>query len=205
MKVDILCFLLIRLAQHFCFSDNPDLGSNFILVELLETAQEVLRNSTDMQACMNEAADLAALVAKLKEEHAKALEERDLNHGSEMSKLTEQISSLNGSLDTVAKHTKQLQNQLREAEDRLAAHVDDMAALHDHVLGKPTLCQRCRLPLVGIKKFDVYFSIFCSPCQLGRHRRWSFLPRSHAPGGRDYLLHRQCRQDLCRQVLPRQH
>ena len=44
-----------------------------------------------MQACMNEAADLAALVAKLKEEHAKALEERDLNHGSEMSKLTEQI------------------------------------------------------------------------------------------------------------------
>ena len=95
-----------------------------------------------MQACMNEAADLAALVAKLKEEHAKALEERDLNHGSEMSKLTEQISSLNGSLDTVAKHNKQLQNQLREAEDRLAAHVDDMAALHDHVLGKLPFCQK---------------------------------------------------------------
>ena len=152
MKVDILCFLLIRLAQHFCFSDNPDLGSNFILVELLETAQEVLWNSTDMQACMNEGADLAALVAKLKEEHAKALEEQDLNHGSEMSKLTEQISSLNGSLDTVAKHNKQLQNQLRETEDRLAAHVDDMAALHDHVLGKPTSCQRCRLPLVGNQK-----------------------------------------------------
>ena len=66
-----------------------------------------------MQACMNEAADLAALVAKLKEEHAKALEERDMRHGSEMSKLTEQISNLNGSLDTVAKHNKQLQNQLR--------------------------------------------------------------------------------------------
>ena len=91
-----------------------------------------------MQACMNEAADLAALVAKLKEEHAKALEERDLNHGSEMSKLTEQISILNGSLDTVAKHNKELQLQLREAEEKLAAHVDDMTTLHDHVLGKPT-------------------------------------------------------------------
>ena len=91
-------------------------------------------------------------MTKLKEEHAKALEERDLNHGSEMSKLMEQISSLNGSLDTVAKHNKQLQNQLREAEDRLAAHVDDMAALHDHVLGKPTLCQKCRSPLVGSQK-----------------------------------------------------
>ena len=101
---------------------------------------------------MNEAADLAALVAKLKEEHAKALEERDLNHSSKMSKLTAQISSLNGSLDAVAKHNKQLQNQLREAEEKLAAHVDDMAALHDHVLVKPTSCQRCHLSLVGDQK-----------------------------------------------------
>ena len=61
-----------------------------------------------------------------------------------MSKLTSQITSLNDSLDAVGKHNKQLQNQLREAEERLAAHVDDMAALHDHVLGKPTLCLRCR-------------------------------------------------------------
>ena len=95
-----------------------------------------------MQACMNEAADLAALVAKLKEDHAKALEERDLNHGSEMSKLTEQISNLNGSLDTVAKRSKELQSQLREAEEKLAAHTDDMAALHDHVLGKLSFCQK---------------------------------------------------------------
>ena len=102
-----------------------------------------------MQAYMNEAADLAALVAKLKEEHAKALEERDINHGSEMSKLTSQITSLNGSLDAIGKHNKQLQNQLREAEERLAAHADDMAALHDHVLGKPTLCLRCRFATCG--------------------------------------------------------
>ena len=116
-----------RLRHHF-----------YSFVELLETAQEILRNSTDMQACMNEAADLAALVAKLKEEHAKALEERDVNHGSEMSKLTAQISSLNDSLNAVGKYNKELQNQLREAEEKLAEHVDDMEALHDHVLGKPT-------------------------------------------------------------------
>ena len=89
-----------------------------------------------MQACMNEAADLAALVAKLKEEHAQALEERDMKHGAELSKLTEQINNLTGSLDIVAKQNKQQHAQLREAEEKLASHVDEMAALHDHVLGK---------------------------------------------------------------------
>ena len=89
-----------------------------------------------MQACMNEAADLAALVAKLKEEHAKALEERDMKHGAELSKLTVQITNLNSSLDTIAKQNKEQHAQLREAEEKLAAHVDDMSALHDHDLGK---------------------------------------------------------------------
>ena len=51
---------------------------------------------------MNEAVDLAALVAKLKEEHAQALEERDLKHAGELSKLTEQINNLTGSLDDIA-------------------------------------------------------------------------------------------------------
>ena len=64
------------------YSDNQYLGSKFpLFVELLDTAEEVLRDNTDMQACMNEAADLATLVAKLKEELAKALEERDMKHG----------------------------------------------------------------------------------------------------------------------------
>ena len=94
---------------------------------------------------MNEAADLATLVAKLKEEHAKALEERDMAHGAELSKLTEQIKNLNGSLDTLAKQNKEQHAQLREAEEKLAAHVDDMSALHDHVLGKPFFCQKCCL------------------------------------------------------------
>ena len=104
-----------------------------------------------MQACMNEAADLAALVAKLKEEHAKALEERDMKHGAELSKLTEQIKNLNESLDTVAKRNKEQHAQLREAEEKLAAHVDDMTALHDHVLGKPSICRNiCLIAVVGI-------------------------------------------------------
>ena len=59
-----------------------------------------------MQVCMNEATDLAAMVAKLKEEHAKALEERDMKHGAELRKLTEQIKNLNESLDTIAKQNK---------------------------------------------------------------------------------------------------
>ena len=109
---------------------------------MLDTAQEVLKNSTDMQACMNEAADLAALVAKLKEEHAQALEERDMKHAGELSKLMEQINNLNGSLDTIAKQNKEQHVQLREAEEKLASHVDDMAALHDHVLGKPSICRK---------------------------------------------------------------
>ena len=104
-----------------------------------------------MQACMNEATDLAALVAKLKEEHAKALEERDMKHGAELRKLTEQIKNLNESLDAVAKRNKEQHVQVREAEEKLAAHVDDMAALHDHVLGKPSTCRNiCLLAVVGI-------------------------------------------------------
>ena len=45
-----------------------------------------------MQACMNEAADLVALVAKLKLDHAKELEERDMKHAADMSKLTDRLA-----------------------------------------------------------------------------------------------------------------
>ena len=60
-----------------------------------------------MQAYMNEAADLVALVAKLKEDHAKELEEQDLKHAGDMSKLTDQISNLSASLETVMKTSKE--------------------------------------------------------------------------------------------------
>ena len=104
MKVWILCLLLIRLATNIPSVLTTQLRRQlYFFVELLDTAQEVLRNSTDLQACMNESADLAALVAKLKEEHAKALEEQDVRHADEMSKLTEQIKNLNGSRDAIAK------------------------------------------------------------------------------------------------------
>ena len=93
---------------NFTFSSDNQLRRQlYFFVELLDTAQEILRNNTDMQACMNKAADLVALVAKLKEEHAQALEERVMKHAAELSKLTEQIEKLSGSLDTVAKHNKE--------------------------------------------------------------------------------------------------
>ena len=101
-----------------------------------------------MQACMNETADLAALVAKLKEEHAKALEDRDIKHAADMGKLMEHITNLSSSLDTIAKHKKEQHVQLREAEEKLASHVDEMAALHDHVLGKLSTCRKCFLQIV---------------------------------------------------------
>ena len=81
MKVKILCLLLIRLATNILFVPTTRLRRQlYCFVELLDTAQIFLRNNTDMQTCMNKAVDLAALVAKLKEEHAQALEERDLKH-----------------------------------------------------------------------------------------------------------------------------
>ena len=117
-----------------------------------------------MQACMNEAADLVALFAKLMEEHAQALEEQDLKHVGALSKLTEQINNLNGNLDAIAKQNKEQHVQLREAEEKLASHVDDMAALHDHVLGKPSICRKHFLAC-SCRDFILtcMFSFFCSP------------------------------------------
>ena len=111
----------------------------FVIVELLNTAQEVLNNSANMQALMNEAADLAQEVMKLKADHAKELEERDMNHGTAVSKLTDQIKNLTDSLAKVTetsnlqqeKHTKAVQL----AKETLAIHLDEINAIHDHVLG----------------------------------------------------------------------
>ena len=65
-----------------------------------------------MQACMNEGADLVALVAKLKEEHIKALEERDMKHASEMSKLTEQLNNLSVNLETIMQNNKKAHDNM---------------------------------------------------------------------------------------------
>ena len=60
-------------------------------VELLSTAREILANSGDMQALMNET------ILKLKADHAKELEKRDLAHAQALSKLTEQLQNLGDS------------------------------------------------------------------------------------------------------------
>ena len=92
-----------------------------------------------MQALMNEAADLAQEVMKLKADHAKELEERDFNHGTAVSKLTEQIKNLSDNLAKVTE-TSRLQQEnhskaVKLAEETLAGHLDEINAIHDHVLG----------------------------------------------------------------------
>ena len=93
-----------------------------------------------MQACMNEAADLAKEVTKLKADHAKELEERDMNHGTAVSKLTEQIKNLTDSLAKVTETSKLQQDNhakaVKLAEETLANHLDEINAVHDQVLGK---------------------------------------------------------------------
>ena len=92
-----------------------------------------------MQACMNEATHLAALVTKLKEDHAKELERRDLKHASELSKMTDQINNLSASLDSVMKNSNEQHDNMSRAvmtvEENLANHTDEMTAIHDSVLG----------------------------------------------------------------------
>ena len=137
MKVNFLCLLLMRQFVDFYFLPASILGGNFPFVD---TAKEILRNNTDIQACMNEAADLVSFVARLKEDHVKELEERGLKHAGEMSKLTGQISNLSASLETVMKTSKKQHENMaqvvRTAEKKLANHADEMTAIHDSVLGK---------------------------------------------------------------------
>ena len=110
-----------------------------VIVELLNTAQDVLKNSANMQAMMNEAADLAQEVMKLKADHAKELDERDMKHATEVSKLTDQIKNLTDSLakvtDTSNRQQEKLSKAVELAEETLATHLDEINAIHDHVLG----------------------------------------------------------------------
>ena len=82
-----------------------------------------------MQALMNEAADLAGLVAKLKADHAKELDERELAHAAEVSKWTGQLEAMSSNLDQVNKNAKAQQETLEN-------HLDEVNAIHEHVLGK---------------------------------------------------------------------
>ena len=142
-----------------------------VIVELLNTAQDVLKNSANMQAMMNEAADLAQEVMKLKADHAKELEERDMKHGTEVSKLTDQIKNLTDSLAKVTDTSKLQQEKLSKAvelaEETLATHLDEINAIHDYVLGNfnPFLSflifgNSCRLV------FNFAFSLLVAPANL---------------------------------------
>ena len=104
-----------------------------------------------MQALMNEAADLAGLVAKLKADHAKELDEHALAHAAEVSKLTGQLEAMSNNLDQVNKNAKEQQDQLSKAvqlaHETLENHLDEVNAIHDHVLGMslPSSLSTCTL------------------------------------------------------------
>ena len=124
-----------------------------------------------MQVCMNEAADLAALVTKLWEDHAKELEAQNLKHASKLSKMTEQKKNLSANLETVMKNSQEqhekMSRALKTVEDKLASHADELTTIHDNVL--------CNFPLyvipdfLGLSHLFFDFHFFCqrSPSQLG--------------------------------------
>ena len=119
----------------FCFCLTSTLVRSFHTVELLDAAQDILKSSTDLQA-----ADLAKEITELKKAHPKELEERDLTHATEVSKLTGQVKALGDNLaqattNAAAQQIKHAQ-AVKLAEDTLASHLDEINTIHDHVLGK---------------------------------------------------------------------
>ena len=140
----------------FFLCSDKYLSRLFHIVELVKGAQDILNCSTDMQAIINEAADLAKAITDLKAAHAKELEERDLNHATEVSKLSKQLENLGNNLAEAMKNaatTSTQQNQaLQAAEDKLAAQSDEITAIHEQVLGK--------LPLFRLA-FEYFASLYC--------------------------------------------
>ena len=106
-------------------------------------AQDVLKSNANLQAVMNEAADLANQVMTLKKAHAKELEERDVTHATELNNMTGQLKALGDNLAEVTKNSSAQQKKLADAvtlaEKTLADHLDEINAIHNSVLGKFSL------------------------------------------------------------------
>jgi len=161
-------------SDFFSFSDKYFSRLFFLFVELLNTAQDILKNSTDMQALMNEAADLAGLVTKLKADHAKELDDRALAHAAEVSKLTGQLEAMSNNLDQVNKNAKEQQDQLSKAvqlaQETLENHLDEVNAIHDHVLGMPPVLHFCHLAFLILEAAVCNF-VFVQ-CRLAWEMTW---------------------------------
>ena len=159
-------------SDFFFFSDKYFSRLFFLFVELLNTAQDILKNSTDMQALMNEVADLAELVSKLKADHAKELEERELAHAAEVSKLMGELEAMSNNLDQVNKNAKEQQDQLSKAvqlaQETLENHLDEVNAIHDHVLGMSL--HLCHLALLKLEAAMCNF-VFVQ-CRLTWEMTW---------------------------------
>ena len=119
------------------------LVSESIFVELLDHAQDILKASTDMQALMNEASDLAAANLELKEAHQKEMEAQQLKFAQESSQLTGELESLRKKLaeaeKTAAEEISKQTSRAQIAEDALAAHMIELFAFHNSALGNFSL------------------------------------------------------------------
>ena len=127
-----------------------------------------------MQALMNEAADLAGLVTKLKADHAKELDDRALAHAAEVSKLTGQLEAMSNNLDQVNKNAKEQQDQLSKAvqlaQETLENHLDEVNAIHDHVLGMPPVLHFCHLAFLILEAAVCNFVLV--QCRLAWEMTW---------------------------------
>ena len=119
------------------------LVSESIFVELLDHAQDILKASTDMQALMNEASDLAAANLAMKEDHRKEMEAQQLKFAQESSQLTGELDSLRKKLaeaeKTAAEEISKQTSRAQIAEDALAAHMIELSAFHNSALGNFSL------------------------------------------------------------------
>ena len=115
------------------------LVSESIFGELLDHAQDILKASTDMQALMNEASDLAAANLELKAAHQKEMEAQQLKFAHESSQLTGELESLRNKLaeaeKTAAEEISKQTSRAQTAEDALATHMIELSAFHNSVLG----------------------------------------------------------------------
>ena len=96
-----------------------------------------------MQALMNEASNLAAANLVMKEDHRKEMEAQQLKFAQESSQLTGELESLRKKLaeaeKTAAEEISKQTSRAQTAEDALAAHMVEMSAFHNSVLGNFSL------------------------------------------------------------------
>ena len=96
-----------------------------------------------MQAIMNEASDLVAANLLMKEEHRKEMEAQQLKFAQESSQLTGELDGLRKKLaeaeKAAAEEISKQASRAQTAEDAVVAHIIELSAFHNSVLGNFSL------------------------------------------------------------------